>query len=75
MLVLSRRLGEEVIINGNIRVVVLDAQRDRVRLGVEAPPSVRVNRLEVQMREQVAPSTTEPAIVPAVVEREFALTR
>jgi carbon storage regulator len=50
MLVLTRRVNEEIIIDGRIRVRVLDAHRDRVRIGVEAPPSVRVDRLEVQMR-------------------------
>jgi carbon storage regulator CsrA len=54
-------MGEEIVINGNIRVVVLEAQRDRVRLGVVAPPSVRVNRLEVQMRDHPEPTIIEPA--------------
>ena len=64
MLVLTRRIGEEIVINGNIHVVVLDARRDRIRLGVTAPTSVRVNRMEVQLRHdhegeggQVAPPT------------------
>jgi len=59
MLILSRRLGEEIVIDGNIRIVVLETQRNRVRLGVAAPRSVRVNRLEVQMRDE-APSELLP---------------
>ena len=47
MLVLSRRLGEEVVIAGTIRVTVVAAKGDRVRIGVTAPPSVPVNRQEV----------------------------
>ena len=44
MLVLSRRLGEEIVINGNIRVTVVGVKGDRVRLGIVAPDNVPVDR-------------------------------
>lgn len=47
MLVLSRRKDESVIINGNIRIVVVDARGDKVRLGIEAPEDVAVYRSEL----------------------------
>ena len=47
MLVLSRRSGEEVVIAGNIRVRIIAAERNRVRIGIVAPPSVTVNRKEI----------------------------
>lgn len=50
MLVLTRRVGEEIVIDGNIRVVVVAVSGDRVRLGVNAPPDVTVDRLEVHAR-------------------------
>jgi len=50
MLVLSRRVQETIVIDGNIRITVVSAGRDRVRIGIEAPPHVRVNRQEVQER-------------------------
>jgi carbon storage regulator len=50
MLVLTRRLGEEIVISGNIRVSVVAVQGDRVRLGVEAPQSVCIDRAEVHER-------------------------
>jgi len=50
MLVLSRRCGEEIVIGGNIRVVVVSMKGDRVRLGISAPKSVSVDRLEVRER-------------------------
>ena len=50
MLVLTRRVNEDIIINGNIRIRVLDAHHDRVRIGVAAPASVRVDRQEVAER-------------------------
>ncbi len=50
MLVLSRRLGEEVIINGNIRVTIVGISSDRVRLGITAPQSIPIDRQEIHER-------------------------
>ena len=50
MLVLSRRVGEEIIINDNIRVTVVAVKGDRVRLGIVAPRDVNVDRSEVHLR-------------------------
>lgn len=50
MLVLTRRLGEEIVIADNVRVKVVAVQGDRVRLGIAAPKSVAVDRLEVHQR-------------------------
>jgi carbon storage regulator len=50
MLVLTRRLGEEIVIAGNIHITVVAIQGDRVRLGVQAPPSVCIDRSEVHER-------------------------
>lgn len=47
MLVLSRRKDESVVINSDIRVVVVEIRGDKVRLGVEAPKEVPVHRSEV----------------------------
>jgi carbon storage regulator len=58
MLVLTRRLGEAVIIEGGIRVVVTAVLGDRVRLGIEAPDSVRVDRQEVH--DRLAEFVAEP---------------
>jgi len=51
MLVLTRRLGETIIIDGNIKVTLLAVGPGKVRLGITAPPDVRVNRLEVEQRD------------------------
>ncbi|WP_298862075.1 carbon storage regulator CsrA [uncultured Gimesia sp.] len=48
MLVLTRRKDEEILINDNISIKVLSVKGNRVRLGVEAPSDVQVNRAEVQ---------------------------
>ena len=47
MLVLSRRVGEEIVIAGNVRVTVVSVEGGKVRLGVTAPASVPVHRKEV----------------------------
>lgn len=47
MLVLSRKKNESIVINNNIRIVVVDIRGDKVRLGVEAPTEVPVHRQEV----------------------------
>jgi carbon storage regulator len=47
MLVLTRRIGEEVVIADNIRVTVVAVQGNQVRLGITAPSSVPVARLEL----------------------------
>jgi carbon storage regulator len=50
MLVLMRRVGETIVIDGGIRVTVVSVQGGKVRLGIEAPPEVRVDREEVHER-------------------------
>lgn len=47
MLVLTRSPGEEIIIDGNIRVTVVSVKGDRVRIGIVAPPDVIVDRAEI----------------------------
>jgi carbon storage regulator len=48
MLVLSRRIGEEIVIGDNVRVVVVANTGSSVRLGVVAPQSMAVRRLNAQ---------------------------
>jgi len=50
MLVLMRRPDESIIIDGHIRITVVSVKGDKVRLGIEAPPEVRVDRQEVHER-------------------------
>ena len=60
MLVLTRRIGEQIIIADDIRITVTAIKGDRVRLGIEAPPHVRVDREEVYRRLLESP---EPELV------------
>lgn len=47
MLVLARKRNESIVINGDIRIVVVGIRGDIVRLGVDAPKDVPVHRKEV----------------------------
>ncbi len=61
MLVLSRRLGEEIVIDGYINVTVVGIKGNRVRLGVDAPSFVSVDRLEVhEKRAEFAAEPDDP---------------
>lgn len=47
MLILSRKLGESIVIDGHIRVKIMRVDGDVVKIGIEAPVSVPVHRQEV----------------------------
>ncbi len=47
MLVLSRKIGEQITIGNSVKVTVLSFDRGIVRLGIEAPKSIPVHRKEV----------------------------
>jgi carbon storage regulator len=54
MLVLTRRIGEEIVIADHIRLSVLSINRTSVRFGIAAPPEVRVDRQEIHTRRLLA---------------------
>ena len=47
MLVLSRKLGEEIVVNGNIVITIVRFQGDKVRIWITAPDDVPVYRSEL----------------------------
>ena len=47
MLVLSRKLGEKIFIGDNICITVVDIDRGKIRLGIEAPRDVPIYRQEL----------------------------
>jgi carbon storage regulator len=65
MLVLTRKRGELIQIDGNIQVTVISVQGNRVRLGIEAPDSVSVRRGELvfEIVNEDAPQQEEPLCV------------
>ena len=51
MLVLTRRIGETLVINDNVRVTILGIQGNQVRIGTEAPREVTIDREEIHARK------------------------
>jgi carbon storage regulator len=60
MLVLSRKVGEQIVIGSGIRITIVAVEGDRVRLGIAAPKRTRVDRWEVHERRRLANPTTKP---------------
>jgi carbon storage regulator len=58
MLILTRKPGETVVIGDDVRITVLAVRGSQIKLGIDAPREVRVNREEVLERE--APGYTRP---------------
>jgi len=47
MLVLSRKVGEQIVIDGCIIITIVAADSNKIRLGITAPPEVRIDREEI----------------------------
>ena len=58
MLILTRKIDQSIVIDGKITVMVLGVERDRVKLGINAPANVTVLREELfdETASQTAPS-------------------
>lgn len=52
MLVLSRKLGERVVVGKDITLTILRASKSRVTIGIEAPKDMKVTRQEPKHPEQ-----------------------
>ena len=66
MLILTRRVGESIVVGDDIVLTVFEVRGDAVRIGIDAPRSVRVNRKEVyeeiQRNNEQAVSTSDDAL-------------
>jgi carbon storage regulator len=65
MLVLTRKINERIVINGDIVLEVLEVVGNRVRLGIQAPSGVPILREELLAREKAG--APEPAKEPVAV--------
>ena len=52
MLVLTRELGENIRIGDSVKITVLEVRSGQVKLGIEAPPEIKVHREEIYARIQ-----------------------
>ena len=53
MLVLGRKQGEVIVIDGDIFLTVLSIEHGQVRLGFDAPQDVKIDRLEIHEKIQI----------------------
>ena len=63
MLILGRREGDSILIEGGIRIVVVSCDRGGVRIGIEAPPELKILRGEIA--QQVASENLRASAGPA----------
>lgn len=66
MLILGRREGDSILIDGGIRIVVVSCDRGGVRIGIEAPSTVKILRGEIA--QQVAQENQRAAGTPVAGE-------
>ena len=52
MLILTRKIDQSIVIQGNITIMVLGVERDRVKLGIQAPAEVAVLREELVAEQE-----------------------
>ncbi len=62
MLVLSRKLGEKIVIGDNIVITVVKIDRNQIRVGIEAPGEIPVYREEIAPIRVVERTTSEVAV-------------
>ena len=70
MLILTRRVGESVIIGDNITLTVLGVRGHQVRLGVDAPKDVSVHREEIYQRIQKEKQEHDPSDIDTGMDTE-----
>ena len=52
LLVLSRKLGESILLDGGIEIQIVKVQGQKIRLGITAPKDIKVIRAELQGKER-----------------------
>jgi carbon storage regulator len=69
VLVLTRKVGEEIVIGGLIRIKIVSHKGDRIRVGIEAPADIPVNRIDVLPLHRRQPPADSGTMVAEVVAR------
>jgi carbon storage regulator len=74
MLVLTRKIGEEIVISDNIRIMVVAIKGDKVRIGINAPIDVVVDRQEVHDKRRNALSDVSAVMSTTILSEDLPLT-
>jgi carbon storage regulator len=69
VLILNRRQGEAILIDGGIRIIVLSSDRRGARIGIEAPTSVNIQREELLTRAAAVEQKVEDSDAPGSEKR------
>ena len=79
MLLLTRKLGENIRIGDDVKITIVEVKGNHVKLGIEAPPSVKVHREEIyeriqaenrRLREAQTPNSGAPGDAPPARDGE-----
>lgn len=65
MLVLTRKTGQSIVIDGGIEITVLEVRGEQVRLGIAAPREIKVNRKELLAQMEAAAAAEAMQEAPA----------
>jgi carbon storage regulator len=57
MLILTRKIDQAIVIQGDIKIMVLGVERDRVKIGIDAPANVTVLREELMDQQPMQEPT------------------
>jgi carbon storage regulator len=72
VLILTRRIGEKVIVGDDVVISILDVRGDSVRIGIQAPREMSVHReevwLELRRANEQAAASTETAVDAVVAD-------
>jgi carbon storage regulator CsrA len=70
---ISRRLGEGIVIDGNIHITVVKVGKSRIRLGLTAPATVRINRQGELVADIEIPDSVESLEGPSFAKNRGAI--
>jgi carbon storage regulator len=62
MLVLTRKVGESILIGGDIEVVILRVVNGRAKIGLRAPTETKIRRSELLQQDDNEPARTPPTV-------------
>lgn len=71
MLILTRRIGESIIINDDIKIAITGIKGSQVRIGITAPANVKINREEIYERKYMSHPSDGDAPPVDIADYEF----